>query len=126
MQAGHVSALALSASLPVGRWRGDPLVTTKDVDGDCRAGKRTLVALRAWRRTRPVRVRRRERISRRGRQGDPRAGPFALLSWLALPLAPQSRAVLTKTDGPGLNGALAATARLHLAFGLLLAAGLAW
>jgi len=36
------------------------------------------------------------------------------------------RAVLRSRDGPVLNAALAATARLHLAFGVLLAGGLAW
>ena len=49
-----------------------------------------------------------------------------MLAWLSAPLVPfPLRAVLTRTEGPALNSALAATARLHLAFGLLFAAGLA-
>ena len=48
-----------------------------------------------------------------------------LLSWLAAPLAvPVVRTVRTRTDGPSLNGALAGTGRLQLAFCVLLSAGL--
>jgi len=51
--------------------------------------------------------------------------PWLLLSWLALPLAlPLVAIVRTRTDGPSLNGALAATGRLQLAFCVLLSAGL--
>jgi 1,4-dihydroxy-2-naphthoate polyprenyltransferase len=129
-QAGHVSALALSASLPVGSLAAAILLVNnvRDVDSDRRARKRTLVV-------------RFGRGAGRVLFACAVAGAFlgtaalailvpapgALLSWLALPLAAAPlRAVLRKTDGPGLNGALAATARLHLAFGLLLAAGLVW
>jgi len=51
--------------------------------------------------------------------------PWLLLSWLALPLAvPVVRVVRTRTDGPALNGALAGTGQLQLAFCVLLSAGL--
>jgi 1,4-dihydroxy-2-naphthoate polyprenyltransferase len=51
--------------------------------------------------------------------------PWLLLSWLAIPLAlPVVRVVRTRTDGPSLNGALAGTGQLQLAFCVLLSAGL--
>jgi 1,4-dihydroxy-2-naphthoate octaprenyltransferase len=49
------------------------------------------------------------------------------LPWLTLPLAiGLLRTVTTTADGPTLNRALKGTARLHLLFGLLFAAGLLW
>ena len=130
VQAGRVSVLALMASLPVGCLATAILLVNnvRDVDGDRRAAKRTLVV-------------------RLGRPAG-RAlyacmlvlafcltpalavlfqAPAIVLAWCAAPLAiAPLRAVLRRIDGPGLNAALAATARLHLAFGLLLACGLAW
>lgn len=54
------------------------------------------------------------------------ASAWALLPLLTLPLAVgPTLTVLRSVDGPSLNAALRATARLHLAFGLLLALGLA-
>lgn len=55
------------------------------------------------------------------------AGAWALaLPWLAVwPIVRTTRTVLTSTDGPTLNLALAQTAKLHLATGLLATAGLA-
>ena len=51
--------------------------------------------------------------------------PWLFLSWLAVPLAvPLIRTVRTRTDGPSLNGALAGTGQLQLAFCVLLSAGL--
>jgi 1,4-dihydroxy-2-naphthoate octaprenyltransferase len=51
--------------------------------------------------------------------------PWLLLPWLALPLAaPIVRLVRNKVDGPSLNGALARTGMLQLAFCVLLSAGL--
>ncbi len=50
---------------------------------------------------------------------------WLLLPWLALPLAlPVIRIVRERTDGPALNGALARTGMLQLAFCMLLSAGL--
>jgi 1,4-dihydroxy-2-naphthoate octaprenyltransferase len=52
-------------------------------------------------------------------------GPWVLLAWLALPLAvPLVRLVRQHDDGPTLNGALAKTGLLQLAFCVLLSAGL--
>ncbi|HZP42982.1 MAG TPA: 1,4-dihydroxy-2-naphthoate polyprenyltransferase [Candidatus Binatia bacterium] len=130
VQAGHVSAAAALASVPVGCLAAAILLVNdvRDVDGDRRAAKRTLVV----------------RIGRRaGRRAYAAAvalafafaallaaalgAPAALLAFLAAPLARAPlRAVLGATDGQTLNAALAATARLHLVFGALLAAGLAW
>jgi 1,4-dihydroxy-2-naphthoate octaprenyltransferase len=51
--------------------------------------------------------------------------PWLLLPWLALPIAaPIVRIVRNRVDGPSLNGALARTGMLQLAFCLLLGAGL--
>ena len=50
---------------------------------------------------------------------------WLLLPFLALPLAvPVVRIVRNRTDGPSLNGALARTGMLQLAFCALLSAGL--
>lgn len=51
--------------------------------------------------------------------------PWLLLPWLTLPLAARIvRIVRNRTDGASLNGALAQTGLLQLAFCTLLAAGL--
>ena len=52
--------------------------------------------------------------------------PWLLLPWLSLPLAApiDVRTVRNKVDGPSLNGALARTGMLQLAFCVLLSAGL--
>jgi len=57
--------------------------------------------------------------------GADSVGPWVMLAWLALPLAvPIVRIVRNRTDGPSLNGALARTGQLQLAFCVLLSAGL--
>ena len=57
--------------------------------------------------------------------GSAAVSAWVLLSWLAAPLAvPVVRTVRTRTDGPSLNGALAGTGQLQLAFCVLLSAGL--
>ncbi len=120
---------ALVLAVPVGLLASAILVVNnvRDLETDRRAGKRTL-AVRLGR----------ERA--RGLFGAMVAGafvsaplpwlfgslsPWLLLCWLALPLAlPLVRIVRTRTDGPSLNGALAGTGRLQLAFCVLLSAGL--
>jgi 1,4-dihydroxy-2-naphthoate octaprenyltransferase len=99
----------------------------RDIDTDRRAGKRTLAV-------------------RLGREGTRRlylalvggaylallitlaanGGPWcAVIGMASLPLALKpARAVLTRTDGPALNGALAGTGALLGIFSLLVAAGL--
>jgi 1,4-dihydroxy-2-naphthoate octaprenyltransferase len=50
---------------------------------------------------------------------------WTALCWLAIPLAMRVRAVVaSRTDGPSLNGALADTGRLQLAFCVLLSIGI--
>jgi len=120
---------AFALAVPVGLLAAAILVVNnvRDLETDRRAGKRTLAV----------------------RLGRPRAralyaamvtGAFltaplpwvlgSLSPWLALvvlavPLAvPVVRTVRTRTDGPALNGALAGTGRLQLAFCALLSAGI--
>ena len=130
VQGAGPTALAWTASLPVGALATAILLVNnvRDADTDARAGKRTIVV--RWGR----------RTGRRLYTGAlalafaaPAAlallaeSPGPLLAWLAAPFAvPAARTMTRSVDGPALNAALAATARLHLAFGLLLAAGLVW
>lgn len=129
LQAGDVSAGGVFSSLAIGVLAAAILLVNnvRDVEGDARAGKRTIVV-------------------RLGREAGRRLyvgallGGFgallvgvavgalprsALLAWLVAPLAGAPlRAVLRETDGPALNAALAQTARLELGFGALLSLGL--
>jgi 1,4-dihydroxy-2-naphthoate octaprenyltransferase len=130
VQVGAVPPLALWAALPVGCLATAILVVNnlRDADTDALAGKRTLAV----------------RLGRRAARAEyvalvalSFAVPPALLAselagrWILLPLAsaplalPPLRAVLAPVDGPRLNRALAATARLLLVHGLLLALGIA-
>jgi len=128
VQAGRVSSLALWASLPVGCLATAILLVNnvRDFDGDREMRKRTLV-VRIGRRAGRVLYAGMVGVAFAVAAGLAMVAPAALLAWLAAPLvgAPL-RAVLHATDGPALNAALAATARLHLVFGGLLALGLAW
>lgn len=130
LQTGQASALGLAAAVPVGCLATAILLVNnvRDVDGDRRAGKRTVV-VRAGRRAGRVLYAAMLAAAFATALGLARVvpAPAAAGVLLALPLAwTPLTAVLTRTDGPALNAALAATARLHLAFGLLFAAGLAW
>jgi 1,4-dihydroxy-2-naphthoate polyprenyltransferase len=129
VQAGHVTGTALLSSIPVGCLATAILLVNnvRDVDGDRRAAKRTLVV----RLGRPA-----GRVLYACMLGvafciTPALAlafqaPATIFALCAAPLAiTPLRAVFQRVDGPGLNAALAATARLHLAFGLLLAGGLA-
>jgi 1,4-dihydroxy-2-naphthoate polyprenyltransferase len=122
---------AFALSLPVGLLSAAILVVNniRDIETDRRAGKRTLA----------VRL---GRDGARGLYGGMLAAAFVtapmpwlfggdgldawlLLPWLAIPLAlPVAKIVRERTDGPALNGALARTGMLQLAFCLLLSAGL--
>jgi 1,4-dihydroxy-2-naphthoate polyprenyltransferase len=128
VQAGELTRAALAASLPMGFTVTAILVVNnvRDIDTDRAAGKHTLAVYLGRRRARAQYL-----VTVAGAYVAaallwPLAGfsPGVLLTWLSLPLvvAP-ARAVLTRTDGPPLNAALKATARLHIAFGLLLALG---
>jgi 1,4-dihydroxy-2-naphthoate octaprenyltransferase len=120
---------AFVLSVPVGLLAAAILVVNnvRDLETDRRAGKRTLAVRLGRERT-------------RGLYAGIVGGAFVaaivpwlagsltawlVLSWLAIPLAiPVIRTVREKTDGPSLNGALAATGKLQLAFCILLCAGI--
>jgi 1,4-dihydroxy-2-naphthoate octaprenyltransferase len=120
---------AFVLSVPVGLLAAAILVVNnvRDLETDRRAGKRTLAVRLGRERTRALYA---------GIVGGAFvtailpwvAGSLTAwlaLSWLALPLAiPVIRTVRDRTDGPSLNGALAGTGRLQLAFCLLLSAGI--
>jgi 1,4-dihydroxy-2-naphthoate polyprenyltransferase len=119
---------AFALSVPVGLLASAILVVNnvRDIDTDRRAGKRTLAVKlgRGGARTlfdgmlavafvAPIAV----------------VASGALTAWVLLPLLaaplaiPLRRTIRTRTDGPSLNGALAATGRLLAVYSLLLSAG---
>ncbi len=116
----------LALAVPVGLLASAILVVNnvRDVDTDRRAGKRTLAVRLGRDRARRL-------------YAAMLAGAFlaligvglglcfwVLLPWVAAPLAVRLvHTVQTRTDGPSLNGALAATGVLQLVFCLLLSAG---
>jgi 1,4-dihydroxy-2-naphthoate polyprenyltransferase len=127
-QAEEFAWEAFVLAVPVGLLAAAILVVNnvRDLETDRRAGKRTL----AVKLGRP-----RARTLFAGMLALAFATPVAIplaggLSWwvllalVALPLAPPlHRTVATRTDGPALNGALAATGRLLAVFSLLLSVG---
>jgi 1,4-dihydroxy-2-naphthoate polyprenyltransferase len=129
VQLEELDALPFCLSISVGFLSTAILVVNnvRDIDTDRRAGKRTL-ALRLGRdRTRRLYV----ALIGGAFTWLPISllvadGPgWALLALAALPLAGRpARAVLTRTDGPSLNAALAGTGAVLAAFSVLLSAGL--
>jgi 1,4-dihydroxy-2-naphthoate octaprenyltransferase len=120
---------ALVLAVPVGLLASAILVVNnvRDLETDRRAGKRTLAVRLGRERVRPLFV----AMVAGAFLSAPlpwilgSLSPWLLLSWLAAPLAlPVLRVVRTRTDGPSLNGALAGTGQLQLAFCVLLSAGL--
>jgi len=124
---GRLTGLSIAAGIPVGLLATAVLVVNnlRDIEGDAAVGKRTLA------------VRVGATATRAGYVGclvGPLlmvpliavARPWALLALGAAPLAvgPIRRVVAGETGG-GLVEVLVATGRLHLVFGLLLAAGIA-
>jgi 1,4-dihydroxy-2-naphthoate octaprenyltransferase len=119
---------AFALSVPVGLLASSILVVNnlRDIETDRRAGKMTL-AVRLGR----VRTRRLFAVMLLVAFIAPvviwLAGGLSawlLLALVALPMAPPLlRIVGTRTDGPALNGALAATGRLLAVYSMLLAAG---
>ena len=129
VQVKHLHWEAFALSVPVGLLAAAILVVNniRDIDSDRRASKRTSAVRLGRANTRwmfagvvygafllapvtwifgPVK-------------------PWVMLTWLALPLATAVvRIVRTRTDGPSLNGALARSGMLQLAFCVLLSAGL--
>ena len=119
---------AFALAIPVGLLASAILVVNnvRDIDTDRRAGKRTLAVKLG---------RDRARLMFMGMVVLAFAAPAAtwalggLSAWLLLTLAavplvpPLIETVSTRTDGPALNGALAAAGRLLAVFSLLLSAG---
>ena len=120
---------ALVLAVPVGLLASAILVVNnvRDLETDRRAGKRTLAVRLGRERARALFV---GMVVLAFVTGPlpwilGSLSPWLFLSWLAIPLAvPVIGVVRTRTDGPSLNGALAATGRLQLVFCVLLSAGL--
>jgi 1,4-dihydroxy-2-naphthoate octaprenyltransferase len=126
VEEGHLSALALGASVPVGLLATALLVVNnlRDREGDGVAGKRTLAVRLGDHRTRLLYV---------GlvigalvwAAALAVATPWALLALVATPLAvPPVRAVLGGATGRDLIGVLGQTGKLQLAFAVAFSAGL--
>ena len=120
---------AFALSVPVGLLASAILVVNnvRDLETDRRAGKRTLAVRLGRERTRMLYA----VMIYLAFVTTPITwvfgpfGPALLLPWLALPLAlPLVRTVRNRTDGQALNGALAGTGQLQLAFCVLLSGGL--
>jgi 1,4-dihydroxy-2-naphthoate octaprenyltransferase len=129
VQAHATSALALTASIPVGALCTAILVVNnvRDCDSDRAAGKRTLAVRVGQRAGRAefVALVALAYFTPAGMWLARQASFWVLLPWLTLPWAISlSRCVATCRDGATFNTALRSTARLHAAFGLLFAAGL--
>ena len=129
VQAGEVTGAVLAASIPVGLTVTAILVVNnvRDIDTDRAARKFTLAVYLGRRLARYQYV-----LIVLGAYAAAAAlfllGSFSgwtLLSWLSIPAAiGPMMAVLTRVEGPPLNAALKATARLHFIFAILLAIGL--
>jgi len=126
LQTGSLSSLAVAAALPVACLVTAILVVNnlRDIPSDARAGKRTLAVRIGARATRLEYVLLISLAFLFVPWIAAATGARALLALLATPLAlVQVRALLAR-EGAALNLSLAGTARLHLVFGALLAAGL--
>ena len=128
-QVEEIAWEALVLAVPVGLLASAILVVNnvRDLETDRRAGKRTLAVRMGRARTRVLYVAMLALAFLTGPLPWPlgELGPFLLLCWLAIPLAvPLVRTVRERTDGPALNGALAGTGQLQLAFCVLLSAGI--
>ena len=120
---------AFALAVPVGLLAAGILVVNnvRDIDSDRRAGKRTLAVKLGRERTRGLYA----AVIYVAYLLTPitwvfgPTTPWVLLPWLTLPLATAAvRIVRSRTDGPSLNGALARSGMLQLAFCVLLSAGL--
>ena len=120
---------AFVLAVPVGLLASAILVVNnvRDLETDRRAGKRTLAVRLGRERTRAMYA----AMLALAFLTAPlpwllgSLSPWLLLPWLGVPLAlPLVRTVRGRTDGPSLNGALAGTGMLQLAFCVLLSAGI--
>lgn len=129
VQADEVTRAVLAASVPVACTVTAILVVNnyRDLDTDRDAGKRTL-AVRLGRigtQRLFIAIVAVAYLAAAGLWLFGRFPVWVLLGWVSMPLAvPPVAAVLSTVQGPPLNRALRATARLHLAFALLLAVGI--
>ena len=129
VQAHATSALALTASIPVGALCTAILVVNnvRDCDSDHVAGKLTLAVRLGQRAGRAefVMLVALAYLTPPGMWLAHQASAWILLPWLTLPwVISLSRCVASCQDGAAFNAALRSTARLHAAFGALFAAGL--
>jgi 1,4-dihydroxy-2-naphthoate octaprenyltransferase len=129
VQVKHLHWEAFALAVPVGLLAAGILVVNnvRDIDSDRRAGKRTLAVKLGRERTRGLFA----AVIYLAYLLAPVTwvfGPttaWVMLPWLTLPLAAGVvRVVRGRTDGPSLNGALAQSGMLQLAFCMLLSAGL--
>jgi 1,4-dihydroxy-2-naphthoate polyprenyltransferase len=117
---------AFALAVPVGLLAAAILVVNnvRDIDTDRRAGKRTLAVKLGRRRARALFT---AMVVVSFLVPPLLVWPLSLwllLTFAALPLVPPLvRTVTTRSDGPSLNGALAASGRLLAVFSLLLAGG---
>ena len=117
---------AVALGVPVGLLAAAILVVNnvRDVDTDRRAGKRTLAVKLGRERARRLFVAMLVVAFLVPVALVPALSAWLLLVLAAAPLAPPlARTVVARSDGPALNGALAATGRLLAVFSLLLAGG---
>jgi 1,4-dihydroxy-2-naphthoate octaprenyltransferase len=129
VQTERLEGVAFALAVPVGLLASAILLVNniRDADTDRRAGKRTLAVRLGRERARALFV-----VAVTGAFASVPAialfgdvSPLVLLSLLAAPLAvPLIRTVLTRTDGPALNEALAKTGMLLALFSVLLSIGL--
>ena len=129
VQVKHLEWEAFALAVPVGLLAAAILVVNnfRDIDTDRRAGKRTLAVRLARERTR-ILFAAMVYLAYLSTPVTWAFGPlkaWVMLPWLTIPIAAQVvRTVRNRTDGASLNGALAQTGMLQLAFCTLLAAGL--
>jgi 1,4-dihydroxy-2-naphthoate octaprenyltransferase len=129
VQLEDLRALPVLLSIPIGLLSAAILVVNnvRDIDTDRRAGKRTLAVRIGRRRSRDLYV---AMIALSYALLPPAlwlgdGSAWGLLGLLSLPLAlAPVRAVRERTDGPALNGALAATGALLGGYALLVSIGL--
>ncbi len=128
LHVGAVPLLAWAASIPVAMLVTAIIVVNnlRDIATDRAAGKRTLAVIIGARAARTEYA-----LLVIGAFLAPPllwlsglTGPWVMLAWLSAPLAIAPMRTMLTGEGRTLNPALKGTARLHLAFGLLLALGM--